>query len=132
MQVRLKECGAELIEVADNGSGIAPEDYAAVAAKYHTSKIRSFKDVESVNSFGFRGEALSSLCAVSQLSITTRTSDEPVGTRLTFDQQGNLVGELLASCPVFHLQQPVGLVLNAFEHQPSLCWCPLLHKRWCL
>ena len=93
MQIRLKEYGAELIEVADNGTGIRPNDYAAVAAKYHTSKISSFSDVETVNSFGFRGEALSSLCAVSQMAITTRTKEQTVGTRLSFDHMGKLTGE---------------------------------------
>ena len=92
MQVRLKEYGSELIEVADNGTGIRPEDYEAVAAKYHTSKISSFRDVEAVQSFGFRGEALSSLCAVAHLSITTRTAEQDVGTRLTFDHHGHLAG----------------------------------------
>jgi signal transduction histidine kinase len=45
LQVRLKEWGSQLIEVADNGSGIACEDYSALTAKYHTSKISSFHDL---------------------------------------------------------------------------------------
>lgn len=97
--MRLKEYGSELIELADNGSGIRPEDYEAVAAKYHTSKISSFRDVEAVQSFGFRGEALSSLCAVAQLCITTRTADQDVGTRLTFDHHGRLTGMRRSPAP---------------------------------
>jgi DNA mismatch repair protein PMS2 len=92
VQIRLKEYGLELIEVADNGSGIRQQDYEAVAAKYHTSKISSFEDVHSVDSFGFRGEALSSLCAVAQLSINTRVASQTVGNRLTFDHHGTLTG----------------------------------------
>jgi DNA mismatch repair protein PMS2 len=92
VQIRLKEYGSELIEVADYGTGISPGDYHAVAAKYHTSKISSFNDVQSVESFGFRGEALSSLCAVAQVTITTRTAGQDVGARLTFDHNGNLTG----------------------------------------
>jgi DNA mismatch repair protein PMS2 len=92
MQIRLKEYGSELIEVADNGSGIQPEDYSSVAAKYYTSKIKCFKDVEDVQSYGFRGEALSSLCAVAELSITTKTAEQGIGAKLTFDHHGGLAG----------------------------------------
>lgn len=64
-EVRLKEYGSELIEVVDNGSGITEEDFGAIALKHHTSKIRQFSDLEvGVTTFGFRGEALSSLCAL--------------------------------------------------------------------
>lgn len=44
--MRLKEYGAELIEVADNGSGIAPSDYHAVTQKHHTSKLQEFSDLQ--------------------------------------------------------------------------------------
>lgn len=62
--VRLRESGAELVEVLDNGSGVAPENFEALALKHHTSKLREFSDLASVGTFGFRGEALSSLCAL--------------------------------------------------------------------
>ena len=94
VQIRLKEYGSELIEVADNGTGIKPEDYSSIAAKYHTSKITSFKDVEGVESFGFRGEALSSLSAVATLSVATKTESQDVGTKLTFDRSGDIAGAL--------------------------------------
>jgi DNA mismatch repair protein PMS2 len=99
VQVRLKEHGSELIEVADNGSGIDAVDYESIALKYHTSKIESFADVAKVQSFGFRGEALSSLCAVSTVAFTTRTREQDAGMKLTFDSRGHLQGvlhELLA------------------------------------
>jgi DNA mismatch repair protein PMS2 len=94
-QVRLKEHGSELIEVADNGSGISPDDYDSIALKYHTSKISSFEDVAQVQSFGFRGEALSSLCAVSSVVFTTKTREQDAGMKLTFDQGGNLQGMVI-------------------------------------
>jgi hypothetical protein len=46
MQIKLKEYGSELIEVADNGSGVAEEDYQALTLKYHTSKISQLSDLE--------------------------------------------------------------------------------------
>lgn len=90
--MRLKEHGSELIEVADNGGGIDPMDYESIALKYHTSKISSFEDVATVQSFGFRGEALSSLCAVSTVVFTTRTREQDAGMKLAFDNRGHLQG----------------------------------------
>ncbi|KZS95326.1 DNA mismatch repair protein MutL [Sistotremastrum niveocremeum HHB9708] len=92
IEVRFKEYGLKAIEVIDNGSGIAPEDYESIALKHHTSKLSSFSDLATIQSFGFRGEALSSLCALSQgVSVTTATSDEaPVGTILEMERNGKL------------------------------------------
>ncbi|THH15413.1 hypothetical protein EW146_g5056 [Bondarzewia mesenterica] len=92
IEVRFKDYGLKSIEVIDNGSGIAPEDYGSVALKHHTSKLATFEDLTSVISFGFRGEALSSLCAMSDsVVVTTATSSEaPMGTVLEFDRNGQL------------------------------------------
>ncbi|KAI9440372.1 hypothetical protein H4582DRAFT_1936437 [Lactarius indigo] len=91
-EVRFKDYGLKSIEVIDNGSGIAPEDYESIALKHYTSKLDSFSDLTSVLTFGFRGEALSSLCALSEsVSVTTATSAQaPMGTILTFDNTGRL------------------------------------------
>jgi DNA mismatch repair protein PMS2 len=59
--------------------------------KHHTSKLRDFTDLTEVNTFGFRGEALSSLCALSQLNIITRHSSSEHGFKLEFDQNGILI-----------------------------------------
>lgn len=61
--------------------------------KYYTSKISDFADLQTLSSFGFRGEALSSLCALSDVSVTTRTKEEAVGARLTYDHSGALISE---------------------------------------
>ena len=60
----MKDYGSQLLEVADNGCGVHPRDYEALALKHYTSKLREFSDLTSVATFGFRGEALSSLCAL--------------------------------------------------------------------
>ncbi|KAF8265868.1 hypothetical protein EI94DRAFT_1685081 [Lactarius quietus] len=92
IEVRFKDYGLKSIEVIDNGSGIAPEDYESIALKHYTSKLASFSDLTSVLTFGFRGEALSSLCALSEsVSVTTATSSQaPMGTVLAFDNTGRL------------------------------------------
>jgi DNA mismatch repair protein PMS2 len=63
--LQLKEMGSESIEVSDNGCGIDPSNYASIALKHHTSKLSNFNDLNSVASFGFRGEALNALCELS-------------------------------------------------------------------
>ena len=64
-EVRLKGCGSELVEVVDNGSGVEEANHQALTLKHHTSKIEAFSDLEmGVATYGFRGEALSSLCAL--------------------------------------------------------------------
>lgn len=75
----------------DNGSGIAPANYSSVALKHYTSKLSSYSDIASLQTFGFRGEALASLCALSILTVTTcLEQDAPKGSRLTFLQSGKL------------------------------------------
>ena len=99
IDIVLKNHGKESITVSDNGSGIAPSDHASIAKKHATSKIAEFKDLESLQSFGFRGEALSSLCAMSgaDLVITTKrkpmSPDEvasPFGYELKYNNEGEL------------------------------------------
>ncbi|EIW78023.1 DNA mismatch repair protein MutL [Coniophora puteana RWD-64-598 SS2] len=92
IEVRFHNYGLKLIEVIDNGSGIAPADYDSIALKHHTSKLASFEDLSTVLTFGFRGEALSSLCALSDgVTVTTATSSEaPMGSVLEMDRAGEI------------------------------------------
>ncbi|TSK14640.1 Mismatch repair endonuclease PMS2 [Bagarius yarrelli] len=91
VDIRLKESGTELVEVSDNGRGVEEENFEGLTLKHHTSKLRDFSDLIHVETFGFRGEALSSLCALSDLSIVTCHESSNVGTRLVFDHNGRLV-----------------------------------------
>ncbi|KAL4910019.1 hypothetical protein BDW74DRAFT_165279 [Aspergillus multicolor] len=91
IEVRFRNNGLDLIEVQDNGSGIAPENYDNVALKHYTSKLSSYDDLLRLQTFGFRGEALSSLCALSEFRITTAQANQaPRATRLEFEQSGKL------------------------------------------
>lgn len=62
-----------------------------IALKHHTSKLRDFADLVGVETYGFRGEALSSLCALSDLSVNTRHTTIEYGTELTFDRNGRIL-----------------------------------------
>lgn len=91
VEVRFRQNGLEGVEVQDNGCGIAPENYENIALKHHTSKLDSYDDLDRLRTFGFRGEALSSLCAVSKFSVTTSLQSQvPKGTRLEFDTDGRI------------------------------------------
>ncbi|KAJ4289236.1 ATP-binding mismatch repair protein [Kalmusia sp. IMI 367209] len=93
IEVRFKNNGLDAVEVQDNGSGISPEDYETIALKHYTSKLSTYDDLSSLQTFGFRGEALSSLCALSKFHIVTaRASDGAKGTKLEFEQSGKLKG----------------------------------------
>ncbi|CAI7657014.1 unnamed protein product [Penicillium glandicola] len=91
IEVRFKNNGLDLIEVQDNGSGISPENYENVALKHYTSKLSSYDDLSTLHTFGFRGEAISSLCALADFHIVTAQAKQvPRATRLDFEQSGKL------------------------------------------
>ncbi|NXF95917.1 PMS2 endonuclease, partial [Eubucco bourcierii] len=90
IDVKLKDYGAELIEVSDNGIGVEEENFEGLTLKHYTSKIQDFSDLTHVETFGFRGEALSSLCALSDVTIFTCHKSAKVGARLVFDHNGNI------------------------------------------
>ncbi|KAJ1774081.1 ATP-binding mismatch repair protein [Coemansia sp. RSA 1843] len=92
VDIKMKDSGLASITITDNGHGIREIDHETLCRKHWTSKISSFEDLESVSTFGFRGEALSSLCAVSTITVTTATSDSaPMGIQLEYDSSGELV-----------------------------------------
>ncbi|KAG4435684.1 hypothetical protein IFR05_008819 [Cadophora sp. M221] len=91
--VRFKNQGLDAIEVQDNGDGISPHNYDTLALKHHTSKLSTYSDLGTLQTFGFRGEALSSLCALSKFSVVTcMAADAPKGTKLDFEVSGKLKG----------------------------------------
>ncbi|KAK4512711.1 MFS domain-containing protein [Mucor velutinosus] len=91
VDVNFVDSGIGGIEVVDNGCGIDPLNYESLALKHYTSKISNFEDLEKVMTFGFRGEALSSLCALSHLTVVTATKTQaPMGVKLEYDSAGSL------------------------------------------
>lgn len=75
--------GRRLLRVSDNGSGIRPQEIELAFKRHATSKLRSAEELQALQTLGFRGEALSSLAAVSQATIVTRHRDEAMGVRFT-------------------------------------------------
>ncbi len=77
--VEIRDGGISFIRVTDNGCGIAMEDIPAAFLRHSTSKIRFAEDLSHISSLGFRGEALSSIAAVAQVELITKTKDSTFG-----------------------------------------------------
>ncbi|MBF0504929.1 MAG: DNA mismatch repair endonuclease MutL [Candidatus Omnitrophica bacterium] len=76
IEIYLKEAGRELIHIKDNGSGIPHDDLEKIFGRHATSKITAIEDLENLHSMGFRGEALYSIAAVSDVLLTSRTLEK--------------------------------------------------------
>jgi DNA mismatch repair protein PMS2 len=89
IELKLYDMGMESIEVSDNGTGIDPSNFHYLALKHYTSKLQQFIDLNELSSFGFRGEALNSLCELSEsFSISTKHVDQSLGAVLHFRKDG--------------------------------------------
>lgn len=83
--VEIKEGGISLIRITDNGCGIKREQVPLAFLRHTTSKIRCVEDLLNIHSLGFRGEALSSIAAVAQVELITKTYGELTGTRYVIE-----------------------------------------------
>ncbi len=97
------------IRVADNGSGIHPDDILLAFSKHATSKIKTGEDLYAVKTMGFRGEALASIISISKLTCTTRTADFDYGTKVECEnsevkksQTGCAVGTIMEIRDLFY------------------------------
>ncbi|RKU16659.1 hypothetical protein C6500_17295 [Candidatus Poribacteria bacterium] len=82
IRVEIRAGGKRLIRVSDNGSGMEREDALLALERHATSKVGRVEDLERIQTFGFRGEALASIASVSQFELLTRTADTLEGTRV--------------------------------------------------
>ncbi len=83
--VEIKNGGIDFIRVTDNGQGMEAKEVRLAFARHATSKIRSVEDLTSIASMGFRGEALSSIAAVAQVELITKTKDALTGVRYAIE-----------------------------------------------
>ena len=81
ISVEIEGAGLRLIRVADDGAGITADDVPLAFERFSTSKITYVEDLETIRSYGFRGEALASIAAVARVTIVTRTPDAGAATR---------------------------------------------------
>eukprot|EP00736_Rhodelphis_marinus_P010706 Rmarinus@m.13179 len=121
VEVKFRNYGLDGYEVIDDGCGVDEKNHAGLTKKYCTSKLNTFDDLSGVSTFGFRGEALSSLCALANVKVTTRTKTQPMATRLSFAHSG----EIISKEPIARSQGTTVSVSDLFK---SL---PVRHKEFC-
>ncbi|KAM7407838.1 hypothetical protein PAMA_003550 [Pampus argenteus] len=114
IDVKLENYGLDRIEVRDNGHGIKAADTPVMAVRHFTSKICSHDDLERLETYGFRGEALGSICAVAEVAVTTKAEDDDISTQYTLNSTGNIVSQKPS-----HLGQGTTVsVLKLFKNLP--------------
>ncbi len=112
--VEIKDGGLTLIRVTDNGYGIEEDQVHKAFLRHATSKIRNEKDLHCINSLGFRGEALSSIAAVSQVEMLTRRKDSLMGIQYCING-----GEEISKASVGVPEGTTILVKNIFYNTPA-------------
>lgn len=90
ISIEIEGAGKTSIRIADNGSGMAPEDARIAFQRHATSKIQSAADLEGIRSLGFRGEALPSIASISRVRMTTGLGDGNPGTEVSIEGGGVL------------------------------------------
>ncbi|WP_053957291.1 DNA mismatch repair endonuclease MutL [Inediibacterium massiliense] len=112
--VEIKEGGKSYIRITDDGSGIHPSDIEVAFERHATSKIRDIEDLNRVISLGFRGEALASIVAVSQVELITKVEDSYIGTQIQI-HGGEVIHKKEVGCP----KGTTFIVKNLFYNVPA-------------
>ncbi len=125
--IAIKDAGKELIRIVDNGAGMLREDALLCVERFATSKITGVEDLDTLQSLGFRGEALASISSVSHFELKTRTAAQTLGLRLRYEggvlvEESGVQGELGTTISVRNLFYNVParrkfLKSNATEYQ---------------
>lgn len=95
--VEIENGGISFLRISDNGSGIEKDDMELAFERHATSKIRSAEDLHTINSFGFRGEALASVASVAEVEMVSRQVDQDVGNKLVI-RGGNVIDRMEIGC----------------------------------
>ena len=106
--------GAEMIQIIDDGCGMSPFDARMAFDRHTTSKISSVNDIYSLHTFGFRGEALASIAAVSQVELRTRRPEDELGTETLISG-----GEFIDQKPIMTPAGSNFIVKNLFYNVPA-------------
>ena len=111
VKVELEAGGRKRVRVTDDGEGMSPEDALLALQRYSTSKIENERDLFAIRTFGFRGEALSAIAAVSRMKVVTRKDGELAGVELQVEG-GALQGTETVGCPLGTMVEVRDLFFN--------------------
>ncbi len=114
VKVNYRGGGLELIQIIDNGCGMSPMDARMAFDRHATSKIATLDDIYALRTFGFRGEALPSIAAISQVELRTRQADEDMGTEVVIEG-----GVFRSQKPIMTDRGSQFLVRNLFYNVPA-------------
>lgn len=114
IQLIVKEAGRNLIQVVDNGVGMSVTDARMSFERHATSKITTTEDIFHIHTKGFRGEALASIAAVSQVELKTRKEEDELGTHIIIEG-----GEIISQLPVNTAVGSTFLIKNLFFNVPA-------------
>ena len=114
IEVEIRKGGIEYIRVCDNGCGIEPNQVETAFLRHATSKLKSIDDLYKIGTMGFRGEALSSICAVADVDVITKTADNEEGVFVQFSRGSVCLKEEIA-CGTGTTM----IVNNLFENVPA-------------
>ena len=114
IQIILKEAGRTLIQVVDNGSGMSETDARLSFERHSTSKIRKAEDLFSLNTMGFRGEALASIAAISQVELKTQRDGDTMGTLIQIN-----ASQCDNQEPIYYGKGSNFLIKNIFFNVPA-------------
>ena len=114
IEVEVKDAGKSFIRVTDDGTGMSEEDALLAFAQHATSKIETYSDLENIVTLGFRGEALYSIAAVSQVELKTKTEEEDAAVYLRIDG-----GKQMEVSKTAHGTGTSVIVKNLFYNTPA-------------
>jgi len=114
ISVSVRGGGIDYIRITDNGCGIDFDDMPTAFMPHATSKIKNLEDLDIIGTLGFRGEALPSIAAVSDVTMTSRTSDSEIGGKIQYKG-----GRLIAHDECGAMCGTTVIVENLFEHIPA-------------
>jgi len=114
IQLVIKDAGKELVQVIDNGKGMSPTDARMSFERHATSKIKSIDDLFTIRTMGFRGEALASIAAVTQVELRTRQQGSDTGSRIIIEGTDVKLQEPCATNPGTNI-----MVKNLFYNVPA-------------
>lgn len=115
IDILVKDGGIKVLQISDNGCGIHRNDLPILCERFTTSKLTKFEDLESISTYGFRGEALASISHIAKVTVTTKTKDDKCAWKVSF-----MEGQMLSDpVPIAGKDGTVILVEDLFYNIPS-------------